>query len=172
MSPENMVRSAAFSDDGKNRYELVRDWSGGAERKICVFAMLNPSDAGAEKDDPTSRKMVGFASRWGYNVAVGVNLTAEISTDPWGLSPWRGLDPVNTKHQRKWINLGALIVAAWGSQPRGVCRTIAMAELIHSLRGLAAGKDLYCIGETKSGDPLHPSRAPYTNEPFLWRERE
>jgi hypothetical protein len=131
--------------------------------------MLNPSDAGEDRDDPTSRKMVGVACRWGYNAAVGVNLTAEVSTDPWGLSRWRGMSPDNTRYQQKWIQAGAIIVAAWGSQPAGVARNIAMPELIHHFRGLAAGKDLYCIGITDGGSPRHPSRAPYTDSPVMWR---
>lgn len=165
-----MKRSARFSEDRKRRFELVRDWSEGEPLRLANFAMLNPSDAGEEKDDPTVRKCIGFARRWGYNGIAVTNLTACVSTDPWGLPPWSGLDPENTAALCKWIKSAEILVAAWGSQPRAIERTIALPELIHHFRELAHPATLHCIGETLKGSPCHPSRAPYTDRPLIWRE--
>lgn len=163
-----MIRNATFSEDRTRRFDLIRDWRDeiGAPGKTALFVMLNPSKAGEEQDDPTIRKVVGFGKRWGFGRVVVVNLIATVSTDPWALPPWEGLDIENISIIKAWLALVDLVVAAWGSQPRALCRTIALSEHIYQFRQIAE-VPLYCIGTTKSGDPLHPSRAPYTEAPQL-----
>ncbi len=166
-----MIRSATFSEDRKRRFDLVRDWRDeiGAPDKTALFAMLNPSTAGEKEDDPTVRKVVGFARRWGYGRAVVVNLNPIVSTNPWALPPWSGIDIQNRAIVQRWLGEADLVVAAWGSQPRALCRKIALPDLVYLFRQTAPVV-LYCIGTTKHGDPLHPSRAPYTNNPVVWAE--
>jgi hypothetical protein len=166
-----MTRSATFSEDRKRRFDLVRDWrdEAGAPDKTALFGMLNPSKAGEKDDDPSVRKVMGFGRRWGYGRVVLVNLNPIVSTDPWGLPPWNGIDMLNRAIIQRWMGEVDLVVAAWGSQPPGICRTIALPELIHVFRTIAP-VDLYCIGKTKKGEPLHPSRAPYSSSPELWRK--
>lgn len=162
-----MKRSATFSDDRTKRFELIRDWRDeiGASQKTALFGLLNPSSAGEEDDDPTARKVIGFAKRWGFGRAVIVNLCPTVNTDPWKLPLWRGIDMQNRSVIEAWIALADMTVAAWGSQPLGVSRNIALPELVYDFLQIAAGRELYCIGRTKSGAPLHPSRAPYTEKP-------
>lgn len=164
-----MVRSALFSEGRTKRLQLIRDW--GAEllsaTKTVNFVMLNPSDADEAKDDPTVRKCIGFAKRWGFGRLVVTNLIATIATDPWKLPTWSGIDMLNRAVIQEWMGKADLIVAAWGSQPAGVCRTIALSEHILLLRQTAP-VPLHCIGTTARGEPLHPSRAAYTNAPVLW----
>lgn len=164
-----MKRSAIFSDDRKRRFELVRDWRDeiGAPDKTLVLVMLNPSKADDEKDDPTVRKGVGFARRWGFGRLVIVNLNPIVSTDPFGLPPWRGIDMENRAIQQQWMGEADMVVVAWGSPPKSVCRTIAFAELVYMFRQVAT-VPLYCIRVTIKGDPCHPSRATYTERPELW----
>jgi hypothetical protein len=166
-----MIKSATFSADRKRRFDLVRDWRDeiGAPDKTALIIMLNPSKAGEEADDPTIRKDIGFARRWGFGRMVACNLVPIVSTDPWGLPPWSGIDHENIHHICQWAKESDLIVAAWGNQPNALCRTIALAEHVYNLRNTLF-RDLHCIGVTKGGEPLHPSRAPYTLEPVLWRE--
>ena len=164
-----VVGDALFSTDLKCRYLLSRMWNGDDPPRIANFIMLNPSDAGAEKNDPTVRKDIGFARRWGYNGILVTNLRPDVSTDPWDLTPWRGIDPENSRYLKKAMLQSDIVIAAWGSQPIGVERRIAISELIFHVRGLACCP-LYCIGETQRGAPLHPSRAAYTDAPILWRD--
>ena len=56
--------SATISKDGLYRYSLERVWD--PSKPTALFICLNPSTADAEIDDPTVRKMVGFAKRFGY----------------------------------------------------------------------------------------------------------
>lgn len=174
-----MIRSAMFSGDRKRRFELIRDWRDeiGAPNKTALFVMLNPSVAGEAKDDPTVRKVVGFSRRWGYGRVVLVNLIPIVSTDPWALPPWCGIDPDNRLMIQRWLNEADLVVAAWGTQPKPLARTIALAEHVYCfqrMEPLSFGtklepgkKSLYCIGTTTGGYPKHPSRAPYTTSPEI-----
>jgi hypothetical protein len=167
-----MIRSATFSKDRSRRFELIRDFRDetGAPDKTVLFVMLNPSKAGEKEDDPTIRKTVGFARRWGYGRVAVVNLNPIVSTDPWALPPWVGIDTKNKAVIESWVILSDLVVVAWGSPPRAIGKTIELPELLYSFREIAQIQQipLYCIGMTKRRDPLHPSRAPYTNGPKLW----
>lgn len=168
-----MTGSATFSEDHSKRFDLVRDWRDeiGAPDKTLLFAMLNPSKAGEKENDPTVRKTIGFARRWGFGRVVLVNLIPIVSTDPWDLPPWNGIDMKNRAITQGWMGMADLVAVAWGSPPWALCRTISFAELVYMFRQIAP-VPLYCIGTTQKGDPLHPSRAAYTLNPELWSESE
>jgi hypothetical protein len=165
-----MNRSATFSTDRKRRFDLIRDWRDeiGASQTTVLFGMLNPSKADEKDDDPTVRKTVGFGRRWGFGRVVLVNLNPIVATDPWSLPHWDGLDRDNQEAIRRWQGEADMVVAAWGSVPRGLAKTIALSELAHSFREMVLHVPLYCIGTTLRGAPLHPSRAAYTSSPYIW----
>ena len=50
---------------GCYRYQLRRWW--GANRKMLVWILLNPSTADAENDDATLRRVIFYSKREGYN---------------------------------------------------------------------------------------------------------
>jgi hypothetical protein len=110
-----MTRAATFSEDRKRRFDLVRDWRDetGAPDKTMLFAMLNSSTAGEKDDDPSVRKTVGFGRRWGFGRAVIVNLNPIVSTDPWALPPFNGIDMENRTIVQQWMGEADLVVAAW-----------------------------------------------------------
>jgi hypothetical protein len=138
-----------------------------SKRSTVNFLMLNPSVADAEKDDATIRKCMGFARRWGYTAIVVTNLIPIISTDPWKLPPWAGIEMKNRLHLKVWMHKADRVIFAWGSVPAALARTIGLAEHIYNVRRTGSG-NFYCIGRTSKGAPLHPSRAPYTAEPEVW----
>lgn len=57
---------AIFSDDRRCRFSLFRVWD---ETKLNImFIGLNPSTANEIVNDPTIRRVISFASSWGYDL--------------------------------------------------------------------------------------------------------
>lgn len=166
-----MQRSAALSEDGRYRYGLVRRWS--EEKAFATFIMLNPSIADAEVDDPTIRRCMGFAQRWGMGALHVLNLYALRSPYPTDL--WKADDPVGPdndayllRHAQSAQMMGWPMVAAWGNnaKPDRVERVVNMPWV---------NSTLTCLGTTMSGAPKHPlargkHRVPDDFEPVPWPE--
>ncbi len=90
--------TAEFSEDGRYRYYLTRRWDNG--RYPIIFALLNPSTATAETDDPTIRRCIGYARKWGYGGLIVVNLFALRSPNPETLYTLD--DPVGPENKEYW----------------------------------------------------------------------
>ena len=144
-----MKRSAHFSDDGRYRYSLRREWAPGEQG--IGWVMLNPSTADATTDDPTIRRVVAFSSGWGYGWCEVINLFALRATDPRALV--RAADPVGPTNDAflvEWIRSRATLVAAWGVVP------LPLKDRVGRLLELAAARPLACLGMTRDGSPRHP----------------
>jgi len=153
--------SAAFSACGSYRYELRRHLGPGAPLVICG---LNPSSADADEDDPTLRRDIGFARRWGCGLVVKVNAYALVETDAVRMKRQRraGVDvigPENEKWLRRAIRLArdkhGIFLAAWGAhidpdRQRAIAARIA-----------AANVTARCLGTNKNGTPEHELYVPY-----------
>ena len=121
---------------------------------------LNPSTADAVTDDPSIRRMRGFAKREGCGGICVLNLYAVRSPDPSVLRHHGRFhpdlpDPVGPDND-KWLSiladwaLGEVpVVAAWGANPIAVSRATAVMKLL-------AGVPLACLGVTATGAPRHP----------------
>lgn len=165
-----MVRDAILSDDGKYRYLLSRAWAAGHK---VLFVMLNPSTADAKVDDPTIRKCVGFAQRWGFARVDVANLYALRSTDPLGLA--RVVDPVGPDadfHLRLALQTAAKVVFAWGVPPASLWRRMPsyatpVQERVKLVQGLAT--EPQCLGFTADGWPRHPVRLAYSTLLETWK---
>lgn len=94
--------------------------------------MLNPSTAGAQDDDPTVRRCVAFAKRWGFGRLLIGNLFAFRATSVSDLK--RADDPVgpeNFYHLKKMCREQHLCILAWGEHGK----FLAQDALV--LKGLA-----------------------------------
>lgn len=154
-------RSAVISDDDRYRYRLDRRFPVGEGKGGVTFVMLNPSTADAEKDDPTIRKCVGFARRWGKNRVYVVNLFAYRATMPGDLlqAHRSGIDvvgPENEFYVQGAVGGSDLVVAAWG---RNVEPWKWSREHVAKLVG--GYRDMRCLGTTVGGSPVHPLMIPY-----------
>ena len=56
--------NATISDCQKYRYALSRTWDD--KNNTILFIALNPSTADEKNDDPTIRKCINYAKKWGY----------------------------------------------------------------------------------------------------------
>jgi hypothetical protein len=157
---------ALFSADRTRRYWLGRRWAPGLAN-VAVWVMLNPSKAGAADGDLTVAKCIGFSKLLGADALAIVNLFSLISTDPAVLLEHP--DPVgsfNDESVRGWTFSASWVIAAWGGHEA------VTTERVEDMRLRLRGREVLCLGRTKSGAPRHPSRLAYST-PFetFWEAR-
>lgn len=162
--PEYTIqRKAHISDCQKYRYWLRRTWNEALDG-VC-FIMLNPSTADAFKDDPTIRKCMGFAHKWGCGEITVVNLFAWRATDPKELR--KESVPIGPENDANILAeaKGRRVIAAWGVDGGLRNRDKHVLDLLKPLH-------VECLGLTKDGFPRHPLYAPYAIKPvhFAWGE--
>ncbi len=153
---------ATFSACRRYRYRLWRSW-GNREHRV-VFVMLNPSTADESTNDPTIRKCIGFAKRWGFGALDVVNLFAWRSTDPRGLlETVDAVGPDNDEAIADAIGAAGLVVLAWGKHPP-VSKMIAarLASMWYPLGHRQVGT----LGRNSDGSPRHPLMLAYAT-PFV-----
>jgi hypothetical protein len=91
-----MKRETIFSPCRRYRYTLFREWAtdelfdgcNDGERgqrlgQFVQFVCLNPSTADERQDDPTVRRCVDYAKRWGFGAFCMTNIFAWRDTDPY-----------------------------------------------------------------------------------------
>lgn len=158
-------RSAVISACGLYRYVLTRIVGPGS--RSTVFIMLNPSIADATADDPTIRRCIGFAQRWGCGRLVVLNLFAFRATDPADLK--RAEEPVGPEN-RAWFDRTLVdklcvgpVVCGWGVHGvhLGQDRVVLGWLETYGVKPLA-------LGVTKDGHPKHPLYLPRSAEPMAY----
>lgn len=156
---------ATFSPCRQYRYALWRRWAEGED--WLAFIGLNPSTADESDDDPTIRRVVGFAKREGYGGLVMLNMYAWRSTDPSKLSDTcYPIGPKNNATIREWCNRAGLIVIGCGAQ----C-TLGRFEYVRdTLRIDGHYNKLRALGFTKAGMPKHPLYLP-ADSPLMTMDR-
>lgn len=166
--------SAVFSDCGRYRYRLDRELGGSGPP--VAFLLHNPSTAGGEKEDATSRRGIGFANAWGAVRLTYINPWAGVATKKTDL--WCMADPVglhNLYHIEAVTSeikaAGGFIVCAWGDiKPPAQLRRVALGQLGEVIRVVrATGSDIRVLGLTLNGSPRHPLYLPASAVPTSWR---
>jgi hypothetical protein len=164
------MNSAIISDCGNYRYRLARDISE-AERR-CLFIMLNPSKADASVDDPTIRRCINFAKRWGCGELIVVNLFAYRATKISDMK--QASDPIgpgNMDHILQAVehtmSVDGLVICAWGNdgghkdQDKTVLGRLGQE-----------GIQTHCLKVNNNGQPAHPARLLNDLEPILYHPVE
>ena len=170
---------ASFSRDRAYRWWLTRCWGSGT--RTLLFLGLNPSRADHHRDDPTLRRLIGFAQDWGYDALVVVNLFARISPTPAALL--RCADPVGGRGDvvlQQWCHRWALspgwdLWCGWGNGGCRHDRDQAVGRLLRPQLQLRAEHvpqhpAPLMLGLTRAGQPRHPLYAPKALrlQPFPW----
>lgn len=168
-----MTKETIFSPCRKYRYTLWREWQcdemfeGCNEgerfsermRQYVQFIGLNPSTADETNNDPTIRRCIDFAKRWGFGGLCMTNLFAFRATAPSDLK--KESEPISHRdfdagHDWNdwWISAAAmqagLIVAAWGKDGAFLGRGKRVLE------NVLPGKSVMCLGVNSDGTPKHP----------------
>lgn len=152
---------AKFDRDQNPAHRLVlgRRWAAGP---TALFVGLNPSKASAVKSDTTLAKIIGFTERLtDCGASVVGNLYSLIATDADDLvaAALRGDDvvhPDNDAELDRMAREASCIFVVVSGHPLVAHRLPAVVDIL-----AASGAPLYCLGLTKDGWPLHPSRLGY-----------
>ena len=166
--------SATFSPCGAYRLRLERqiDMLGGPTIGFCLH---NPSTAGIENDDPTSRRGIGFTRAWGGSRLIFVNPWAGRATKPADL--WKMADPVGPDNDQHIVDAasecwatGGFMVAAWGAcNPPAAIRATAHARLMHVADLIrSTGCELRALAVNADGSPKHPLYVRADAVPQIW----
>src|SRR5207249_5914720 len=106
-----MHRQTILSPCRQYRYVLWREWDK-TNASYVLFVGLNPSTADETEDDPTIRRCMNYAKRWGYGALCMVNLFAYRATDPDAMKAHP--QPVGTENDywiRKMAREAGVVVA-------------------------------------------------------------
>lgn len=148
IEPPSVRRFATLSDCGKYRYRLGRQWSQAAP---VLFIGLNPSTADADKDDPTVRRMMGFARAMGAGGILIGNLSPYRATNPMYL-PWSDPPEIERENLRCIADMatGNTVIVAWGSHSHGRNRVAGVMATLGQVDCVPQ-----CFGLTGNGSPKH-----------------
>jgi hypothetical protein len=160
--------SAIFSDCGMFRLRLDREIDpllGGIVAALCG---VNPSIAGAEANDQTIRKDIGFGRIHGWRRIIKINKFSHVATDVTELR--KVADPVghdNNRYIEEAIREADVFVPCWGPLAklplhlRGRWReVVAIAERV--------GKPMLCFGTAQDGQPRHTLMLAYSTPLVPW----
>lgn len=157
-----MTGSALFSDDGRYRYWLGRQW--GPPHPTLLVVLLNGSKADATRSDNTVTRCVHMAQGHGYGRLLVGNAFGLMSTQPSAL--YSATDPVGPDcdgHLARMIGQADDVLVGWGDFPRLQWRFREVLVLL-------GDRPLWCLGRTASGAPRHPSRLAASTPWELFRE--
>ncbi|MGO4914381.1 DUF1643 domain-containing protein [Pseudogemmobacter sp. W21_MBD1_M6] len=153
--PEGVIGGATFSDCGRYRQSLSRDWTPtGQVPRTIMFLGQNPSVAGIEVSDPTCHKEVSFAMRWGFTRYLKGNMLDWRATSPTDVpnDPDLACSPANIPALLDMAAESELIVLAYGNLHKRHQQTVG--QILTAIR--ATGVPLYCLGLNKDGSAKHP----------------
>lgn len=152
-----MVRGAIISDCKQYRYKLWRVWD--ETKPLVGFIGLNPSTADGAVDDPTIKKLIGYAFRWRYGGFYIGNLFAFRATDPKVMmkAP-EPIGPLNDDSLREISDLcNGNLVAMWGTKGTHLNRDKEVMPMFPELK---------CFCKTSDGAPGHPLYLPSDLKPI------
>lgn len=137
-------KSATFSPCRKYRYVLTRIWD--TEKPKVMFVGLNPSTANEDTDDPTIRRVIGFAKTLGFGGLYMLNLFAYVTAYPAELLQCD--DPVNSNdyYLRHYHLHTEKVIFCWGNFDVGS----------RDKEVIAMFPKAYCLGRNANGSPKHP----------------
>lgn len=119
---------------------------------VCIG--LNPSTADEKEDDPTIRRVIGFAQAWGHDGLLMLNLFAYRATDPRDLfAAQRRCDVVGERNDEaiRANARGRRVLCAWGATGRLMNRDLQVMRILKDVEA-----ETVCLGTNKNRTPKHP----------------
>lgn len=159
--------SAMISHCGRYRYQLERAIADG-DRFVIAFFGVNPSKADETRDDPTVRKLRGFARALTADRFLLANVFAYRATDVRELALVDDpVGPYNAQHVDDVIARASILVPCWGRTDKV---PKSLRPHFHRMRNrlCSSGKPVYIFGLTKCGSPMHPLMLAYRTSLVGW----
>jgi hypothetical protein len=155
------------------RETLTREWD--ENLPGIAFIGCNPGKANGDDDDATSRKYVGFASRWGFGFYVAGNLWQWVATNQRELIKMLCANlAINPPDPDSWLShldrdRVQVVCYAWGRAPSTVRDSWERRErqVVAAVRAIGLRRVVAAIN--KDGSPAHLSRLGYTDAPIELR---
>ena len=150
--------TTVFSPCRKYRYTLWRRWAEGGSYLMVIG--LNPSTADETNDDPTIRRCIDFAKRWGFNALCMTNLFAWRDTLPENMK--KEISPIGPDNDLHLTTIGrdaGMILAAWGKHGKHLDRGKRVALMVGHLYPR-------CLKKNQDGSPQHPLYVPAATQPI------
>jgi hypothetical protein len=161
-------RGVHLSDCGKYRYRLWRAWD--SSRPTLAFLMLNPSIADHLVDDPTITRCFARAVANNFGRLEVANLFPLRATHPDELLLHP--DPLGPRNRAnrailEAVDRASMVICAWGSHKAAAVRA---PEVMHLLRIVSMGANLFHLGINIDGSPKHPLYVSASRRPnqFMW----
>ncbi len=155
------ISGAVFNDSTRRfRYALWRAWQPTGHR--LLFIGLNPSTANDIKDDPTIRRLIGFAKSWDFGGLFAGNLFSLVTANPDVL--WHSSSPElpngpNDVAIKRMREHSSMVLVGWGNEGRYAgARPREVLALL--------GEPVFCLNTTKVGEPGHPLYMPLSSQPI------
>ena len=159
--PDGVHGSATFSQDRTFRYSLERRWN--ADLPQLTFVLLNPSVAGADRDDKTSQRLHALTVANGGGGFELVNLFAKVDTDQTGLTyPGAVGHTVASNDERiaTAVARSQTLVLGWGdgSSDGGsaAARRASVRRRAKEVWPMVRFNSPHCFKVNASGSPGHP----------------
>ncbi len=161
--------AAVFTDRRRRRIWLRRKL--GMFGSTIAFVCYNPSIAAAEVNDPSVKRMIGFAIANDASDLIVVNAFTVISPNPDDLAAFKdpvgpdANDAIRLAHKLA-TESGGIMIAGWGV-PKGKDATRELA-VVRFAAIRAMGLQLHVLRLTAGGYPEHPLYLPAQLKPKLW----
>lgn len=165
------MKICEFSPCRNYRYSLWRRWNddnlapftGSRMLQYLMVIGLNPSTADETKNDPTIRRCIDFAARWGYGSLCMTNLFAWRDTRPQAMKAQ--LLPVGMDNDF-WLssiaNGAGMILAAWGKHGSHGGRDKDVMQILK-------WREVHCLKTNLDGTPMHPLYVDSETKPIIYK---
>ena len=159
--PPGVRGDAYFSADHRFRYWLERRWDDALPQ--FTYILLNPSAAGGERDDPTTRKLSALTVANGGGGYVLVNLFAIVDTHQDGLHYPEAIGETREANNKRIVTAVEgcdVLVLGWGegngTGAGAAARLAGVRKRAQEVWPLVREGQPQCFKANASGSPGHP----------------
>jgi hypothetical protein len=159
--PPGIRGNACFSPDRCFRYCLERRWDDSLPQ--FTYVLLNPSEAGGDRDDPTSRKLHALTVANGGGGYELVNLFAMVDTHQEGLHYPEAIGETREANDERIVTAAdksEVLVLGWGegngAGSGAAARKAGVRKRAEEVWPLVRDRRPQCFKRNASGSPVHP----------------